>query len=57
MWQEAQSGALFFNLGVTLLRVIAAFSLAMIVGSTVGVLMGRNQTFNRFSEPSTAAIT
>lgn len=51
IWQEAQSGALFFNLGVTVLRVIAAFTLAMIVGSVVGVMMGRNQTFNRFSDP------
>ena len=34
--QEAQSGALFFHLGVTLLRVAAAFVLALPVSAPAG---------------------
>jgi len=41
---EAQSGALFTNLMATLLRVAAAFALAMSVGSVIGVLMGRRRS-------------
>jgi len=38
---EARSGELFFQLGVTLLRVLVAFTLAMTIGSAIGLLMGR----------------
>src|SRR3979490_230052 len=38
---EAHSGALFFNLGVTLARVALAFTLAMTLGAAIGYLMGR----------------
>src|ERR1700751_4703349 len=37
----ANSGALFFNLGVTLARVALAFTLAMTLGTAIGYLMGR----------------
>ncbi len=40
---EARSGALFSNLGATLLRVAAAFGLAMSIGSVIGVWMGRRR--------------
>src|SRR5262249_57661999 len=40
---EAQSGALAFNLGATLLRVTVAFILAMALGSVMGLLMGRHR--------------
>lgn len=40
--QEAASGALLYHLGVTLLRVAAAFALAMAVGTAVGVALGRS---------------
>lgn len=40
---EAQSGALFSNLLATLLRVLAAFALAMSLGSVLGVWMGRKR--------------
>ena len=48
---EAKSGALFFNLGITLARVALAFTLAMTLGSAIGYLMGRVRNANRFGDP------
>src|SRR6516165_10809420 len=48
---EAASGALFFNIGVTLGRVALAFSLAITVGIALGYLMGRVQLANRLGDP------
>jgi NitT/TauT family transport system permease protein len=48
---EAKSGALFFNLGVTLLRVALAFILAMTLGAAIGYLMGRVRLANRLGDP------
>jgi len=48
---EAKSGALFFNLGVTLARVALAFVLAMALGSAIGYLMGRVRLANRLGDP------
>jgi len=48
---EAQSGALFFHLGVTLLRVAAAFALAMAIGAAIGFVMGRNRLIDRLGDP------
>ncbi len=45
---EAQSGALLANLAATLLRVAAAFALAMSIGSALGVLMGRRRGVDAF---------
>lgn len=44
---EAQSGALWRNLGVTLGRVACAFALAMSLGTVMGVLMGRYRRVDR----------
>ena len=41
---EAQSGELWRNLGVTLGRVACAFTLAMTLGTVMGVLMGFTST-------------
>jgi NitT/TauT family transport system permease protein len=49
--QEARSGALALNLGVTLARVVAAFTLAIAAGTAAGYAMGRSQTFDRFADP------
>lgn len=49
--REAHSRALFFNMGTTLARVAVSFSLAMALGTIVGVLMGRNATFDRLGDP------
>ena len=48
---EARSGALFFNVGVTLARVVFAFTLAMTLGVAIGYLMGRVRLANRLGDP------
>jgi NitT/TauT family transport system permease protein len=48
---EARSGALFFNLAITLARVVASFALAMVLGTLLGVAMGRNKTIDRLCDP------
>jgi NitT/TauT family transport system permease protein len=48
---EAQSGALVFNLGITLLRVVVAFTLAMALGSVMGLLMGRFRAADSIGDP------
>ena len=51
MRHEAASGQLFLHLGATLLRVVAAFVLAMSVGSAIGIVMGQNRLINRLADP------
>jgi NitT/TauT family transport system permease protein len=48
---EARSGALAFNLGVTLARVALAFTLAMSLGAALGYLMGRVRLADRLGDP------
>jgi NitT/TauT family transport system permease protein len=48
---EARSGALAFNLGVTLLRVAAAFTIAMVFGTVIGLAMGRIAVIDRLADP------
>jgi NitT/TauT family transport system permease protein len=47
----AASGTLFLNLGVTLGRVLLAFSLAMFAGIGLGLLMGRVTLADRIGDP------
>jgi NitT/TauT family transport system permease protein len=49
--REARSGALAFNLGVTLARVAVAFTIAMILGTAIGLAMGRVPLFDRLADP------
>jgi NitT/TauT family transport system permease protein len=51
LFSEARSGALAFNLGVTLLRVLASFAIAMVLGTVIGLLMGRNPIFDWLADP------
>jgi len=51
MLDEARSGALEFNLGATLLRVVVAFVIAMALGSAIGFVMGRWRTADRLGDP------
>jgi len=51
LFDEARSGALAFNLGVTLLRVLASFAIAMVFGTVIGLLMGRNPIFDWLADP------
>jgi NitT/TauT family transport system permease protein len=48
---EARSGALGFNMGVTLLRVLVSFTIAMVLGTAIGLAMGRASIINRFADP------
>lgn len=43
MWLYCLSGELPFHLGITLLRVAASFAIAMLIGTAVGIIMGRSQ--------------
>lgn len=47
-WQATVSGELPYHLGVTLLRLIGSFSVAMLLGCAIGILLGRNKTLNAF---------
>jgi NitT/TauT family transport system permease protein len=47
---EARSGELFLQLGITLARVFVAFTLAMTVGSAIGLLMGRVALIDRLGD-------
>jgi NitT/TauT family transport system permease protein len=51
MVAEARSGALWFNLGATLARVVVAFALAMVIGSVIGLIMGRYRIADRLGDP------
>lgn len=42
------SGELPYHLGVTLLRLLASFTIAMLIGSAIGILLGRSQKLNAF---------
>ena len=47
-WQATLSGELPYHLGVTLLRLLVSFSLAMLLGCAIGILLGKNKTLNAF---------
>jgi NitT/TauT family transport system permease protein len=49
--QEARSGALEYNLAVTLARVVAAFAIAMTLGSVIGLAMGRAPVLDWLADP------
>lgn len=55
VWQalvtEFKSGELLTHLSATLLRVIAAFIVAMVIGSCVGILLGMRDSLNQFFDP------
>jgi NitT/TauT family transport system permease protein len=53
---ETLYGNLLFNLGMTLWRVVAAFAIAMAVGSVVGLLMGQMPAVNRVLDPWLIAL-
>ena len=45
-WKELIQGELLYHLGITLLRVLVSFVIAMLIGVAVGVLMGRRKTWD-----------
>lgn len=48
---QARTGELFVQLGVTLARVACAFTLAMAVGTAIGLVMGRVRVVDRLGDP------
>lgn len=48
---EVQDGDLFYHLMVTLWRVLASFIVAMLLGTVIGLAMGRNHLFNGIFDP------
>ena len=51
VWKETASGALPYHLGLTLLRVLAAFVIAMAIGSAIGLWLGRSAAADRLFDP------
>ncbi|WP_197025733.1 ABC transporter permease [Marinobacter sp. HL-58] len=49
--RESASGELWHHLGATLGRVIVAFVLAMLLGTAIGIVMGRSKTTNALFDP------
>jgi NitT/TauT family transport system permease protein len=47
-WQDCVSGQLPFHLGVTLLRLAVSFSIAMLSGCAIGIILGRNKKLDAF---------
>jgi len=50
-WNEAIDGPMLHHLGATLRRVTLAFLIAMLVGSAIGMLMGRSRTADLLLDP------
>jgi NitT/TauT family transport system permease protein len=44
--EECIHGPLLFNLGITLARVAAAFVVSMVIGTAIGIVMGRSRTID-----------
>ena len=51
MAEEARTGELTHNLGITLTRVLIGFSLAMAAGSAIGLALGRSEALDRLVDP------
>ncbi|WP_349432656.1 ABC transporter permease [Methylomarinum sp. Ch1-1] len=47
-WQAIESGELPYHLGVTLLRLIGSFTIAMLLGCALGVMLGKNRQLDAF---------
>lgn len=48
LWRDTLSGALPYHLGMTLLRLVASFTLAMLLGCALGIVLGRHEKLNAF---------
>ncbi len=46
--EQIISGELPYHLGITLLRLIVSFTLAMLLGCAIGIVLGRNQKLDAF---------
>lgn len=48
LWESCENGQLPFHLGVTLLRLVVSFSIAMLLGCAIGIVLGRNHRLDAF---------
>ncbi len=48
LWQAIVSGQLPYHLGMTLIRLLASFTIAMLLGSALGIVLGRSKPLNAF---------
>jgi NitT/TauT family transport system permease protein len=46
--QATLSGELPYHLGITLLRLVSSFALAMLLGCAIGIALGNNKSLNAF---------
>ncbi len=53
---QLQSGQLFIDLGVSLLRVVEGYALGAVLGILFGIALGMNQTINQCVGPTITAI-
>ncbi len=51
MASEARDGALLYHLGITLARVGVSFAIAMVIGTALGITLGRLQWLDRWFHP------
>ncbi len=47
-WEGCISGQIPFHLGVTLLRLVTSFSIALLLGCAIGITLGRNKNLDSF---------
>jgi NitT/TauT family transport system permease protein len=48
LWQETVSGQLPYHLGITLFRLVVSFTIAMLLGCAIGIVLGRNKQLDAF---------
>lgn len=48
LWQSIRSGELPFHLAITLFRLFVSFTIAMLLGCAIGVLLGLNRKLDAF---------
>jgi NitT/TauT family transport system permease protein len=48
LWQGCLSGQIPYHLGVTLLRLVVSFSIAMLLGCGIGIVLGRSKKLDAF---------
>ncbi len=47
-WLACVTGQLPYNLSMTLLRLVVSFSIAMLLGCSIGIILGRNKKLDAF---------
>lgn len=56
LFRMIADGSILFHLGVTLLRILAGFLVAVVTGVAAGVFMGMSPTLARIADPWIAAL-